>query len=85
MERPPPSDQRRHPRLEAQLQVKIRFADLDRFRRVTTSDLSEGGPFLTSDNPKADLIWRPEINTRMLWPVTDKNSLNLALGGGFAP
>lgn len=33
---------------------------------------------------RADLIFRPGINTRMLWPVTDVNSLNLTVGTGYS-
>ena len=32
---------------------------------------------------EGDFIFRPQINTRMLWPVSDQNSINLALGGGY--
>jgi hypothetical protein len=38
----------------------------------------------TEYNPEGDFIFRPQINTRMLWPLTDKNSLNLALGAGYS-
>jgi hypothetical protein len=38
----------------------------------------------TEDNPEGDLIVRPQINTRMLWPVSDQNSINLALGAGYS-
>jgi hypothetical protein len=36
--------------------------------------------------PKAegDFILRPQINARMFLPVTDRNSLSLTLGGGYA-
>ena len=37
----------------------------------------------TEDNPQGDFIFRPQINTRMVWPVSDQNSINLALGGGY--
>jgi len=37
----------------------------------------------TEDDPEGDLLFRPQINTRMLWPVTDQNSINLALGAGY--
>ena len=40
--------------------------------------------YLTEDHPEGDLIFRPQINTRMLWPVSDQNSINLALGGGYS-
>ena len=39
---------------------------------------------LAPGNAKSDLILRPEIDTHLLWPVTDKNSLNLELDGGYS-
>ncbi len=39
---------------------------------------------LESVAPKSDLIFRPDIATRMLMPLTDRNSLNLALGAGYS-
>lgn len=39
--------------------------------------------YLTEDNSQGDFIFSPQINTRMLWPVSDKNSISLALGGGY--
>lgn len=45
-------DQRRHPRVEVGLQVKIRFADFKRFGVVTTKNLSEGGLFIVTAEPK---------------------------------
>jgi hypothetical protein len=39
---------------------------------------------LESVNPKSDLIFRPEIDARMVWPLTEQNSLNLALGAGYS-
>ena len=38
----------------------------------------------TEYNPETDLIFSPRINTRMLWPVSSQNSINLALGGGYS-
>ena len=35
-------------------------------------------------NPEGDFIFRPQINTRMLWPVSQENSINLVLGGGYS-
>ena len=35
-------------------------------------------------DPDADVILRPQMDTRMWWPITDKNSLNLAVGLGYA-
>jgi hypothetical protein len=34
--------------------------------------------------PESDFILRSVIKTRMSWATTDRNSLNLALGGGYA-
>ncbi len=39
---------------------------------------------LESTNPKSDIIFRPEINTRMALPLSEVNSLNLALGTGYS-
>jgi hypothetical protein len=39
---------------------------------------------LTDTNRESDLIFTPQINTRMLWPVSDQNSLNLNLGAGYS-
>ncbi len=38
----------------------------------------------TENQPQGDFIFRPRINTRMVWPVSDQNSINLALGGGYS-
>ena len=35
-------------------------------------------------NPEGDFIFSPQINTRMVWPVSDQNSINLALGAGYS-
>jgi hypothetical protein len=39
---------------------------------------------LTETNPQADFIFRPQIDTRMIWPVSTQNSITLALGGGYS-
>jgi hypothetical protein len=39
---------------------------------------------LTDTNRESDFIFTPQVNTRMLWPVSDKNSLNLTLGAGYS-
>ena len=39
---------------------------------------------LESAGEKADLILHPEVDTRMVWPVSELNSLNLALGAGYS-
>ncbi|HVM49328.1 MAG TPA: hypothetical protein VMU04_14975 [Candidatus Acidoferrum sp.] len=38
----------------------------------------------TESDQQPDFIFRPQINTRMLWPITDQNSINLALGAGYS-
>jgi hypothetical protein len=38
----------------------------------------------TESNPEGDFIFRPQINARLRWPVSDQNSLNLALGAGYS-
>jgi len=38
----------------------------------------------TESNPEGDVIFRPQINARMRWPVSDQNSLSLVLGGGYS-
>jgi hypothetical protein len=39
---------------------------------------------LTESNPEGDFIFTPQINTRMLWPVSEVNSINLKLGAGYS-
>ena len=39
---------------------------------------------LDSVNPKSDVIFRPEIGTRMIFPLSEVNSLNLSLGAGYS-
>lgn len=38
---------------------------------------------LEDQNPKSDFLFRPEMTARMLWPISDKNSINLSLGAGY--
>jgi hypothetical protein len=38
----------------------------------------------TESNPEGDFIFRPQINTRMVWPVSEQNTINLALGAGYS-
>lgn len=38
----------------------------------------------TESNPEGDIIFSPQINTRMLWPVSELNSINLSLSGGYS-
>ncbi len=40
--------------------------------------------YYTEANPSGDFIIRPQVNTRMLWPISDQNSINLTLGGGYS-
>ena len=35
-------------------------------------------------NTGGDVILRPSLNSRLVWPVTDKNVLNLNLGAGYS-
>src|SRR5260370_27756913 len=37
-----------------------------------------------SENREGDFILRPQINAEMIWPLSEKNSLNLSLGGGYS-
>jgi hypothetical protein len=39
---------------------------------------------LTPSPSEGDFSFRPRINTEMLWPLTDKNSLNLKAGVGYS-
>jgi hypothetical protein len=39
---------------------------------------------LVETNRESDFILTPQINTRMFWPVSDKNSINLSLGVGYS-
>ena len=39
---------------------------------------------LTANGSEDDFLFRPQINARMLWPMTDKNSLNLNIGVGYS-
>lgn len=38
----------------------------------------------TEGNPEGDMIFSPQINTRMHWPVSEMNSINLVLGAGYS-
>ncbi len=39
---------------------------------------------LSQNNPQSDLALTPQINTEMLWPITDKNAINLTVGVGYS-
>ncbi|MGA2852735.1 MAG: hypothetical protein ABSE90_01190 [Verrucomicrobiota bacterium] len=39
---------------------------------------------LQSQNQEGDFIVRPNLNTKMHWPVTQKNSLDVVLGAGYS-
>ena len=39
---------------------------------------------LSESDSEGDFSFRPQANTEMLWPITDKNSLNLKVGAGYA-
>jgi len=34
-------------------------------------------------NPESDFIFRPQVNAQMIWPLSEKNSINLGLGVGI--
>src|SRR5258706_5102655 len=34
--------------------------------------------------PEGDFIFRPQINAQMIWPLSEKNSINLSLGVGYS-
>lgn len=38
---------------------------------------------LSEENPEADVLLRPQLNTRLWLPISEKNSLNLNLGVGY--
>src|SRR5258708_29677803 len=37
-----------------------------------------------STRAESDLVVRPQLSSRMKWPISDKNSLNLAFGAGYS-
>jgi hypothetical protein len=37
-----------------------------------------------TQNGEGDLIFRPNVNAQMHWPVTQKNSLDVSLGAGYS-
>jgi len=39
---------------------------------------------LTEQNQLDDFILHPQLNAQMLWPITDKNAINLTLGAGYS-
>jgi len=39
---------------------------------------------LRQENTEGDFIFRPQVNFQMLWPITDKNAINLSVGGGYS-
>jgi hypothetical protein len=39
---------------------------------------------LQSQHQEGDFIFRPNLNTQMHWPVTQKNSLDVSLGAGYS-
>jgi hypothetical protein len=39
---------------------------------------------LGTGGSESDFSFRPQINSQMLWPITDKNSLNLDVGVGYS-
>src|SRR5258706_2916855 len=39
---------------------------------------------LSGTNSDSDFIFTPQINAQMLWPVTDKNRIDLSIGAGYS-
>ena len=39
---------------------------------------------LQAANQEFDVIVRPQLNTQVVWPLSEKNSLNLAMGVGYS-
>jgi len=39
---------------------------------------------LSDVDPQGDLILRPQLGTRLFWPLTEKNALNFSIGLGYA-
>lgn len=39
---------------------------------------------LRESDQEGDVIFRPQLNTQMLWPITDQNAINLNLGAGYS-
>jgi len=39
---------------------------------------------LTEDDKEGDLIFRPQVNAQLLWPITEKNAINLNVGAGYS-
>ncbi len=39
---------------------------------------------LTSQNQEGDFIFRPNLNTQMHWPISQKNSLDVSVGAGYS-
>jgi len=54
------------------------------FAAALDTEFSDNIRLEHSDLAKADVAFRPRIDTQMLWPITDRNSLNLRFGGGYA-
>jgi hypothetical protein len=40
--------------------------------------------FLTQDNPESDLIVSPQMTAQMLWPISEKNTVEFSLGAGYS-
>ena len=38
----------------------------------------------SQSNQEADFIFTPQISTRLFWPVSDQNKINLTLGAGYS-
>ncbi len=38
----------------------------------------------TQGDLQSDFVFRPQVNAQALWPVSERNSLNLSVGGGYS-
>ena len=54
-----------------------------RFQAGLTTEATDNVRYSAS-NEQPDLIFRPQVNTVAVWPVTQKNTLSLSLGLGYA-
>ena len=73
--------------------VKFRFSATAGFEYNDNINLSAdetatfqgpNGPFTVTSNSQSDLIFRPQVNVDVLWPVTQLNTLRFDLGTSYA-
>jgi hypothetical protein len=73
--------------------MKLRFSATMGFEYNDNINLAEdgsaflpspAGPVLVTSQKQSDLIFRPQFNINVLWPITQLNTLKLDLGVGYA-